>query len=163
MTPSCLFLAQPGNTRLFQSAPAGPWPGNKLCQAWGGGDREDSCYFLEATVGHNTDSCLAPQSTQELWAPDKVPPSGVSTTTRPSQDESPLPSLPQYRQKVPKGLGRNGISAGFNRPAGSPSFPPPACLPTRLLPPAPHAPNSPHACLSLTAHANTWLRGHPLF
>lgn len=59
--------------------------------------------------------------------------------------------------------GRTVVSAGFNRRGRQPQLPPPACLPTRLLPPAPHAPNSLHACLSLTARANTWLRGHPLF
>lgn len=48
-------------------------------------------------------------------------------------------------------LGRGPvISTGFSRPGGSHSSPPFA---HPLLPPAPHAPNSPRACLSLTARA----------
>lgn len=31
---------------------------------WGLGEH-DSCYFLEATVGYNPDSCLDPHSTKE--------------------------------------------------------------------------------------------------
>lgn len=176
MAPFTLACSLPrlGNTRLLQSAPARPWPGNKLCQAWGGGKtrEHDSCYFLEATVGHNPDSCPAPHSTGQ-----PLPGSGLQQGT-PSPASAPSSSrvpprlscpLHWYRQEGGAGctfwpgLGERWSLQGSTGGGGSPSFPPPACLPTRLLPPAPHTPNSLHACLSLTARANTWLRGHPLF
>lgn len=48
------------------------------------------------------------------------------------------------------GVGGSVISTEFSRPGGSHSSPPSA---HPLLPPTPHAPNSPRACLSLTARA----------
>lgn len=55
--------------------------------------------------------------------------------------------------------GDSFISTGFSGPGDSRS--PSSAHP--LLPPAPHALNSPRACLSLTARANTWLSGRPPF
>lgn len=166
-------MSRLGNTRLLQSAPAGPWPGNKLCQAVEGGHRSmtaaiswrpqsgttripawlhtlpDSLSRLQPSIGRSLPQC---QHHHQI----------------PARVTVPLPSLYWYSQEEGAGCtfwtGNCGLcrvqQAGEAAPA--PQLPT-SRLPTRLLPPAPHAPNSPHACLSLTALANTWLSGHPLF
>lgn len=146
-------LPRLGNTRLLQSAPAGPWPGNKLCQAWGaGGTKEhDSCYFLEATVGHNPDSCLAPHSTRQPLLGSSpqhgTPFPGVSTLSDPSQGHS-LTVLVQAGRRCQMYLlvwaGENGglcrvQQAGETAP---PSLLLPACPPGCF--PQPHTHQIPH-------------------
>lgn len=100
MTPSILLVPCPaGQYQAPPICPSRTLARKQVVPGLGvGGCREDSCYFLEATVGHNLDSCLAPHSTRELWALDKVPPlPGVSTIIRPQSGPVPLFSLPWCR------------------------------------------------------------------
>lgn len=92
---------RPGNTRLLQSAPAGPWPGNKLCQAGGG---------MTAAISWR------PQSgTTRIPAWLRLtgrPFPSVSSVTRALVDQSRSPGR--------AGPGRSHGSAGSSRPGGSP-------------------------------------------
>lgn len=168
----CPDWAIPGSSNLPQPDPGQETSCARLGGAGCGGTREhDSCYFLEAIVGHNPDSCLAPHFTRQLL-PSSNPRHGtpfpsVSTISDSSKGHSLTVLVVAGRHCLTYvlvwGWGKWWSLQGSTGGGGTPTFPPPACLPTRLLPPTPHAPNSPHACLSLTARTNTWLHGHPLF
>lgn len=112
--------------------------------------KHDSCYFLEATVGHNPGSCLAPHSTSQPLrgsGPLQGTPSPVSAPPA-ARVPAPLPPLHWCwrgggggRKKVPDapsgpGLGRMVVSAGLNRRGRQPQLPllpaacPPGCSPS---------------------------------
>ena len=142
--PAC-SLPRLGNTRLLQSAPAGPWPGNKLCQAWGGGRRGSMTAAISWRPQLGTTRIPArlhtpPDSLSQALAFSRAPLPQCQPRHQPGSHPVPLvPCTGTDRKEVPdapSGLGwENGglcrvQQAGEAAPA-SPLLPacPPGCFP----------------------------------
>lgn len=97
----CLFLTQAGQYQVPPICPSQTLARKQVVPGLGGGEvggktwEHDSCYFLEATIGHNPDSCLAPHSTRQPL-PGSGPQQGtpfpnVSSVIRPQPGSQSTP------------------------------------------------------------------------
>lgn len=144
----CPSWAIPGSSNLPQSNPGQETSCARLGVGVGGTREQDSCYFLDATVGHNRIPAWLHTLTDSLsQAPALNGALPTPVSSDPSQGHSPTPHtvLVQVRRDILSGLGEwwslQGSTGGGGSPAPHrPLAHPPGCFPQPHTHQIPHMP-----------------------